>query len=1037
MSDEQKKTDDDIIDLHKLKNSITSFFTKKDQTHHEHPHPEHHHETNPTHHEPHHTPQSDDSISIDFQKIKMETKKHAKWIIPLICILIAMSFSIYFRTMPQRMPIANDWAENAVLNFYTNQVQAQVNQQYPNLPQQNKDALVQSQLQTFKKENKELLDSQTTQLAEQYRNNFRNDQGTLYLLGIDPYYYYRQTEFVLSNGFPGTSIKPDGTLWDDERLAPIGREAEWGFHHWFGAKWHQFLNLFGEFPLMFSFFFVGTIFSALTVIPAFFIGRRLTKNNVGGFFTAMLIAVSGFFVARTTGESSDTDVYSVFFPVLIAWLFIEAMEASELKKKIMWISLAGFATGVFAFAWTGWWYIATFILVALLVHVAYLLLTHWNTKSTFFKSPAMTSPLTMIGIYCLSSAIFISIFSSFNQFIRILKGPFQFISLKAVAVNSFWPNIRTTVAELNVASFTHVIEQLGGNLLLTLAIAGIIILLLQKNKEGKRDILIPFFLAVWLAASFYATTKGVRFILQITPVFSITLGICMGLAWHYSSTWISKELKLHKLVTQIIMFAILALLLIEPIKSGYSQSFNSVPSVNDEWYNALTKIKTEAPENIIITSWWDFGHWFKAMANRPVTFDGGTQTYWGAHWVGKSLLTTNEKNSVGIVRMLNCGQNNAFIELDKIMNNTPKSIDIINRIVVLSKPNAIQLLQQEGLTAEQSDAVVQYTHCDSPPVDYYITSEDMVGKAGVWGHFGSWDFNKAVMYQKTKNLEREQAATYLVDNFSLTTEKANQIYGEIQSTDADRWIAPWPGYISGWNSCQRSAEKEIRCLGSVQGQQFALRVNLENYNASFEGNSAVAPNSIVYATKESIVEKQLEGQKTGFSIILVPEGDNYKFMIADPLQANSMFAKLFFMEGHGQKCFQKFDDVNQGGFRIITWIVDYSCQQENKIYFLPQEQVHASHILISTQGRSEAEALALVESIQQNITTFNFAEYAAQYSEDSGSKQNGGDLGWFKKGQMVTEFEQTAFSLAAGKISEPVKTQFGYHLIYVMEKREE
>ena len=1015
MSDEQRKSDDDIIDLSKIKNFITSFFKKKDQTH--------------------HTPTSEDSISLDFQQIKAGAKKHARWIIPLICILLAITISVYLRTMPQRMPIANDWAENAVLNFYTNQVQAQVDQQYPNLPQQNKDALVQSQLQTFKTENKELLDSQTTQLAEQYRNNFKDDQGTLYLLGIDPYYYYRQTEFVLNNGFPGTSIKPDGTLWDDERLAPIGREAEWGFHHWFGAQWHKFLNLFGNFPLMFSFFFVGTIFSALTVIPGFFIGRRITKNNAGGFFVAMLLAVSSFFVARTTGESSDTDVYSVFFPVLIAWLFIEAMEVSELKKKMIWISLAGLSTGIFAFAWTGWWYIATFILAALIVHIAYLLLTHWKTKSTFFTSPTITSPLIVIGTYCVSSAIFISLLTSFGQFIRILKGPFQFINLKAVAVTSFWPNIRTTVAELNVASFTNVIEQLGGNLLLTLAIAGIIILLLQKNKEGKRDIWMPFFFTLWLAASFYATTKGVRFILQITPVFSITLGIFLGLAWHYSSTWVSKELKLHTLITKIIIFGILALLLISPIRSGYSQAFNSVPSMNDEWYNALSKIKTEAPENIIITSWWDFGHWFKAIANRPVTFDGGTQTYWGAHWVGKSFLSTNEKNSVGIVRMLNCGQNAAFIELDKILNDTPKSVDIINKVVVLSKLNAIQSLQQEGLTLEQSTAVIEYTHCDSPPVDYYITSEDMVGKAGVWGHFGSWDFDKAVMYQKTKNLEREQAITYLVDNFDLTFEQATQTYGEIQTTDADRWIAPWPGFISGWNSCQQIAEQELRCVGSLQGQQFVIRIDLHNYNASFEGNPAITPDSIVYATKEGIEEKQLDGQKTGFSIILVPDGDSYKFMIADPLQANSMFAKLFFMEGHGQKCFQKFDDVNQGGFRIITWIVDYSCQQENKVYFLPQEQVHASHILISTEGRSDADAITLVESIQQNITTSNFAEYARQYSEDSGSKQNGGELGWFKKGQMVAEFEQAAFALSPGQISQPVKTAFGYHLIYVLEKR--
>ena len=935
--------------------------------------------------------------------------------------------------MPQRLPIAEDWAENAVLNFYTNQVQAQVNQQYPNLPQQNKDVLVQSQLQTFRKDNQELMDSQITQLAEQYRNNFRDDQDTLYLLGIDPYYYYRQSALILENGYPGTTIK-DGKIWDDYRLAPIGREGERNFHPWFGAIWHRFLNLFGDFPLMFSFFFVGTIFSALTVIPGFFIGRRVTKNNAGGFFVAMLLAVSSFFVARTTGESSDTDVYSVFFPVLIIWLFIEAMEVKEKKWKWFWSIAAGFATGVFAFAWTGWWYIATFILITMVFDVLYHLFLQWNTKQALW--PHFQEIGRIGGAYIISGAIFISLFTSFHQFVRVLLGPFQFLRLKAVAVTSYWPNIRTTVAELNVVSFPNVIEQLGGNLLFILSIAGIVLLVFKKDESGRRRLYLPFMLAIWMTASLFATTKGVRFILQATPIFAIALGICLGLAWSYGTAWISRELKLNKLVIGVLIFIILSLFLLSPIKSGYSQAFNSVPSVNDVWYNVLTKIKTEAPHNIIITSWWDFGHWFKAIADRPVTFDGGTQTSWGAYWVGKSLLTTDEKNAVGIVRMLNCGLNTAFEKLDGVLNDTPKSIEILNEIVSMDKTNAATALSKYDLTPEQASSVVQYTHCSNPPVDYYITSEDMVGKAGVWGHFGSWNFKKAVMHKETRNLKREKAVSYLMSKFNATAEEAQRLHAEVLANDADKWIAPWPGYISGWNSCENSAEKEIRCLGSAQGQQFALRIDVNTYNATFEGNSGVGPNSIVYATKDGIQEKNL-GHNVGFSVILAPDGDTYKFMLADPLQANSMFAKLFFLEGHGQTCFQKFDDVDQSGFRIITWIVDYECTQENKVYFLTQEQVHASHILISTQSRSEEEALVLVQSLHENTTQSNFAEYARQYSEDPGSGQNGGDLGWFTKGQMVAEFEQAAFSLAPGQISEPVKTQFGYHLIYVIEKKNE
>jgi len=102
---------------------------------------------------------------------------------------------------------------------------------------------------------------------------------------------------------------------------------------------------------------------------------------------------------------------------------------------------------------------------------------------------------------------------------------------------------------------------------------------------------------------------------------------------------------------------------------------------------------------------------------------------------------------------------------------------------------------------------------------------------------------------------------------------------------------------------------------------------------------------------------------------------------------------------------------------------------------LPKEEVEAAHILIATSGRSEEEALKIIEDLQQNVTVKNFKEYAQTYSDDPGSKGQGGYLGWFGKGQMVPEFEQAAFSLKPNEISKPVKTQFGYHLILVLDTR--
>lgn len=90
-----------------------------------------------------------------------------------------------------------------------------------------------------------------------------------------------------------------------------------------------------------------------------------------------------------------------------------------------------------------------------------------------------------------------------------------------------------------------------------------------------------------------------------------------------------------------------------------------------------------------------------------------------------------------------------------------------------------------------------------------------------------------------------------------------------------------------------------------------------------------------------------------------------------------------------------------------------------------EEQVWARHILVET----EAEAKTIYNFLQQGS---DFAEFAKKSSKDTGSAVNGGDLGWFGKGQMVPEFEQVAFSLKVGEISQPVKTQFGYHIIQVL-----
>lgn len=95
----------------------------------------------------------------------------------------------------------------------------------------------------------------------------------------------------------------------------------------------------------------------------------------------------------------------------------------------------------------------------------------------------------------------------------------------------------------------------------------------------------------------------------------------------------------------------------------------------------------------------------------------------------------------------------------------------------------------------------------------------------------------------------------------------------------------------------------------------------------------------------------------------------------------------------------------------------------------PQDEVKARHILVDTKQKAQ-------ELSQKIKGGADFAELAKQNSGDPGSKEQGGDLGFFVRGQMVPQFEEAAFSLKPGEVSEPFETQFGWHIVKVDTRRE-
>lgn len=1018
-----KNEEDEAIDFGDIKNKIKGFFKSKDDK----------------------NDGADQVGVVNFFK----TNKYA---LPIVLILIAIFFSTFFRSYTYYLPITDDWAQKNVENYYKNQITAEIDRQYPNLPDANKAPLIEQKYNEFLETNAATIKQQIKENSNYLKSKMQDENGDTYMPDIDPYYWYAEARNYVRYGQLGDNYDENGNRMFSLRNGRVGKViTDLPFHPILEARLYQFASFFNKnITLMGVVIFLPILIIGLSIIPAFFIGKKIGGNNISGFFTAIIVAINYSLLGRTMAGVTDTDAYNSLFPLIILWIFIEALEAKNLKKTIILAALGAIVTGFYSIAWAGWWFLFNFIFATLGICVLYEIIKNKNMIKEglikLWETAAIKRYVIFGAIFFFGSMLSVSLLKSFHFFWIIIRGPFNVASLKDVAVGKVWPNVMTTVAEFNTSEVFNIINHMGGKFLFLIAIIGIVLLFIKK-KEGERIYAkYAILFIIWMIATTYGFTKGTRFAILMVPAFAVCFGACLGIAYQYIINWMSSGIHVNRIVSKMIVAVLFCLLLLSPLNAADATAKQGgIPLINDEWHESLDIIKNSTNDSII-TSWWDFGHWFYSLTEKRVTFDGADQRT-KIYWVGKSLITSDEDLSIGILRMLNCGQEKSFETFSKNYNhlekydpaepNIAKSIELMEKVIRENdKADAKKILLSAGFSEEEAIETLNYTHCDNLLDQYFITSDDMIGKSGVWGHFGSWDFNRAVMYQSVKNLDSAEGIELLQKDFNLTAEQADATYYEIQNNEADKWISSWPSYSGNMNKCSRKAEI-LECTANF-GQAIPIEINLNTHEAVIPTNDGreIHPKSIVYVDGEQIKEKRYTENIVEVSIILVPDGDKYYIVASDPLQANSMFTRLYFFNGHGLKHFKLLSDKMQlTGGKIQVWKVDWKSNEANNAYEeKPIEEIRASHIIVMTDKRSDDEALKIIQNISEQANKDNFAELAKKYSED-GAAANGGDLGWFAKGAMIKEFEDAAFALKIDEISKPIKTQYGYHLIELTGKR--
>ena len=997
--------------------------------HEEHKHEEHKHDEPKKAH-------AEEDVSFDFSKIKrlfsVSSIKKNSVLLLFILVLIPVILTVYIRVQPQYLAVTESWAASSVNNYYRSQIAQSVNAQYPNLPQANKDTLINQQLDQFLASNKDNVQQQVKSTADYFKSGFQYQENNVtytFLGDLDSYFFLRYARNLLTKGSYCDEIR-DGQCRDNLMFAPLGTNIGPTMHPYGIFYLYKFLHMLNpKVNLMQTAFFLPTFLAVIAVIAIFFVARRL-MNSTAGFFAAMFLAVSPMFLSRTLG--SDTDIWNVMFPLIILWIFLEAFEAKSLVKKAVLAALSGLFMGIFSLAWGGWWYIFDFMLATLIIYILFVIVKNYVKHKKFSKLiwKEIIPTLIILGILVISSVIFISLINSFGAFKEALSEPLHRVeTFKEAAHADYWPNIQTTVAEMNEAGIDTIMSQtaFGKNIFFGLALLGIILtlvskkpslkeyiiivgsaflflilvskaginlssrsiylylfalmipvaiallmLLFEKNnsnskeagdEEFKVDIKPAILLIIWFVGMIFASTKGVRFILLLIPAFAVAIGVAMGYIYQYLSSMISKEFKIPPMITKVVIFILLCLILIMPLRAGIATGESFVPSMTRGWWDSLTKIRVESSPDAIINSWWDFGHWFKYVANRSVTVDGGGQDYQLAHWMGTILVADNEDQAINTIRMLDCGSKETYMTLLADTNDVLLSVGLTKTIIMQDEEDARKTLEKAGISSGAIDKTLGYAFC-TPPEHYLITSEDMVGKSGVWAHFGYWDFNKAYMIREVRPKDSDEGIKLLREKFNYTEDQASILYYELQSLDSDRamndWISPWPNYLIGnWIGCQKvnatqQTGNDTNSTNATKVKEFLAcpinsvisdttngktvlelaAIDLEDYyNSSLvlgaydttgykRGAGSAIPSEFVLFFNDTIKTVKMENVTFPYAVLI--DMVNNQLLITDPLLSESLFTKLFYLDGRYTTHFEKFSDtVDITGSRIIVWKVKW------------------------------------------------------------------------------------------------------------------
>jgi len=664
-----------------------------------------------------------------------------KFIISGFILAMVLWINIFLRAYPIHFPQFLVQAEIKAENLISQEAAIQAEKKYPGPPNRAKYKLITKFIEEYKKTSKEKIKKLTLEEYAKLKDKYQDENGQTYLMELDCWHWGRFVDNVLKYGHPGDEIK-GGFQQDNLTLAPNGRSLAYNqFLFYFSAFLYKIFSRIKPVPLFTFLFYLPLLFTTVFISTLYLFCLK-KWGKLCGLMACLFVGLAPVFLDHSVAGWFDMDILNLTFPLLIAWSYLNIFPAKgnpqERNKAIFvgqsmedlslchsresgnpdacrparqgidfpvtptkagagndkippltdwlpvfwWTFIAAFWTGLFYFTWIGWWFIFSIIIIYAGYSILRLILAqclHQERNPELFKKH-----LLALGLFIIFSFFWIRMLSGSLPLSSLFILAKDIFTLNKPLTASIWPNVFSTVEELRRPELREVINLLGRPAFFFSALLSLLCLFLRttrKRKYGEFEYESTVFFTLWAVSGFLACFKGVRFTIFLLLPLGISLGRMFNEAYHYFK---ARNNRWPLLIMAIIFY----FLTIQSLNAGYDKIRLAYPLINDKWYKILNSLKKSSPPEAVINSWWDFGDWFKAVANRKVIFDGQSQNTPQGYWMANVLITDDEKTAINTLRMLNNGGNQAFEAINRHFNNPLKSVLLLKKILASESAEA-------------------------------------------------------------------------------------------------------------------------------------------------------------------------------------------------------------------------------------------------------------------------------------------------------------------------------------------------------------